>query len=239
VKKILLLCLAGAALLGGQEPKAAEKKTAAAPPAPEREPGLYASIQTSMGTIVCKLFEKEAPLTVQNFVGLARGTKEWTDPKTRQQVKRPLYNGTIFHRVIPGFMIQGGDPLGTGMGDPGYKFKDEFHPSLKFDQPGRLAMANAGPNTNGSQFFITEVPTPHLNGLHTIFGQVVEGQELVTKIANVPKDANDKPRTPVVIKSIRIQRFPLAAPAAKTSAAPATKAPAPASKTAAPAAKKQ
>jgi peptidyl-prolyl cis-trans isomerase A (cyclophilin A) len=232
VKQIFPLA-AAAALVWAQEPKAAEKK--AAPP--EREPGLYATINTSMGSIVCKLFEKEAPLTVQNFVGLARGTKAWTDPKTGMEVKgRPLYNGTTFHRVISGFMIQGGDPMGTGMGGPGYKFKDEFHPTLKFDQPGRLAMANAGPNTNGSQFFITEVPTPHLNGLHTIFGQVIEGQDLVPKIVGVPKDSNDKPRTPIVIKSIRIQRFPLApakitkAPAAKK---PAASAPAPAKKPAA------
>jgi peptidyl-prolyl cis-trans isomerase A (cyclophilin A) len=214
VKTRLLILLASAALAWAQE----QPKTAPAAPA-EREPGLYATINTSMGPIVCKLFEKEAPLAVANFVGLARGTKEWTDPKTGQKVKRPLYNGTIFHRVIPGFMIQGGDPLGTGMGDPGYKFKDEFVASLKFDQPGRLAMANSGPNTNGSQFFITEVPTPHLNNHHTIFGQVLEGQELVTKIANVPRDSNDKPRTPVVIRSIRIQRYPLAA-AAKGAAPP-------------------
>ncbi|MBI3666116.1 MAG: peptidylprolyl isomerase [Acidobacteria bacterium] len=183
-----------------------------------------------MGSIVCKLYEKEAPLTVKNFVDLSRGTKEWTDPKTGQKVKRPLYNGTIFHRVIPNFMIQGGDPLGSGMGDPGYKFRDEFSPALKFEQPGRLAMANSGPNTNGSQFFITEAPTPHLNNLHTIFGQVVEGKELVTKIATVPRDNNDKPRTPVVIKSIQIQRVP--GPGAKPegeaeskSAAPAKRAP--------------
>jgi peptidyl-prolyl cis-trans isomerase A (cyclophilin A) len=185
------------------------------PAAPEREPGLYATITTSMGSIVCKLFEKEAPLTVANFVGLARGTKEWTDPKTGQKVKRPLYNGTTFHRVIPRFMIQGGDPLGNGMGGPGYSFRDEFHPSLRFNQPGRLAMANSGPNTNGSQFFITEVPTTHLDNQHTIFGQVVEGQELVSKVTAVPKDANDKPRTPVVIKNIRIERFPKPAPAPK------------------------
>jgi len=243
VRKTFLLLLTAASLGWAQEPKAAVKKApAAAPPAApapvvEREPGLYASINTSMGAIVCKLFEKEAPLTVANFTGLARGTKEWTEPKTGAKVKPPLYNGTIFHRVISNFMIQGGDPLGTGMGDPGYKFKDEFVPSLKFDQPGRLAMANAGPNTNGSQFFITEVPTTHLNGLHTIFGQVIEGQDLVTKIVNVPKDSNDKPRTAVVIKSIRIQRFPLAPPApAKKAGAPAT---APAKKsTAAPAVKK-
>jgi peptidyl-prolyl cis-trans isomerase A (cyclophilin A) len=213
-----------------QEPKPA------APATPEREPGLYATIQTSMGSIVCKLFEKEAPLTVANFTGLARGTKEWTDPKTGEKVKRPLYTGTTFHRVIPRFMVQGGDPLGNGTGGPGYSFRDEFHPSLRFDQPGRLAMANSGPNTNGSQFFITEVPTAHLNNLHTIFGQVVEGQELVAQITGVPKDANDKPRTAVVIKSIRIQRFPAAAAAEKT-AAPAKKAAKPETKPAAPATK--
>ncbi|MBI3693339.1 MAG: peptidylprolyl isomerase [Acidobacteria bacterium] len=215
-----------AALVSAQEPKAA------APATPEREPGLYATFTTSIGTMVCKLFEKEAPLTVANFVGLARGAKEWTDPKTGQKVKRPLYNGTIFHRVIPGFMIQGGDPLGTGMGDPGYKFRDEISPDLKFDQPGRLAMANSGPNTNGSQFFITEVPTPHLNKLHTIFGQVVEGQELIKQITGVPKDGNDKPRTPVVLKNVRIQRFPLAAPAKKEGASETKTAPAAPKKTA-------
>ncbi len=213
VKRTLFVLVAMAALAWAQAPKAEPK---AAAPAPEREPGLYATINTSMGAIVCKLFEKESPLAVANFVGLARGTKEWTDPKTGQKVKRPLYNGTIFHRVIPNFMIQGGDPLGTGVGDPGYKFRDEFDPSLKFDQPGRLAMANSGPNTNGSQFFITDGPTPHLNNHHTIFGQVVEGQDFVKKIVETPRDANDKPRTAVVMRSIRIQRFPLAA-------APATK----------------
>jgi peptidyl-prolyl cis-trans isomerase A (cyclophilin A) len=217
-KRTIVAVLAVAVASFAQEPKAETK-----PAAPEREPGLYATITTTQGAIVCKLFEKEAPVTVQNFTGLARGTKEWTDPKTGQKVKRPLYNGTTFHRVIPGFMIQGGDPLGTGMGGPGYDFKDEFSPSLKFDQVGRLAMANSGPNTNGSQFFITVAPTPHLNNHHTIFGQVVEGQDVVDKIVNVPKDSNDKPRTAVVIKSIRIQRYPLAAPTAKTEGTPAVK----------------
>jgi cyclophilin family peptidyl-prolyl cis-trans isomerase len=199
--------------------------TPAAPP--QREPGLYATINTSMGPIVAVLYEKESPVTVRNFTALARGTKPWTDPKTGQKVTRPLYSGTMFHRVIPGFMIQGGDPMGTGMGDGGLTaIPDEFSPSLKFDKPGRLAMANAGPRTGTCQFFITEVPTPHLDGKHTIFGQVIEGQDLVTKIANVPKDANDKPKTPVRILNIRIQRYPLAAPApsaAKKSAAPAAK----------------
>ena len=176
-----------------------------------------------MGPIVCILYEKEAPITVKNFVALARGgTKAWTDPKTKARTTRPLYSGTIFHRVIPGFMIQGGDPEGTGMGNGGLTpIPDEFSPSLKFDKPGRLAMANAGPRTGTCQFFITEVATPHLNGLHTIFGQVVEGQDLVTKIANVPKDGNDKPRTPVKIVSIKITRegpAPAPAPATKKSA---------------------
>lgn len=169
-------------------------------------PGLYAVMETSQGNITIELFEKEAPKTVENFVGLAEGTKEWTDPTTREKVKRPLYDGLIFHRVIPGFMIQGGDPMRNGMGGPGYQFQDEFASNLKFDQPGRLAMANAGPNTNGSQFFITEGPTGHLNNRHTIFGQVTEGQDVVHKIAMVPKDGRDKPNTDVVIKKIRIVR---------------------------------
>jgi peptidyl-prolyl cis-trans isomerase A (cyclophilin A) len=144
---------------------------------------LFATFETSAGVIVVKLLEEKAPKTVENFVALAEGTKEWTDPTTRQKVKRPLYDGTVFHRVIPDFMIQGGDPLGTGYGGPGFKFADEIGPDNKFDRPGLLAMANAGPNTNGSQFFITEVPTPHLNRGHTIFGEVVKGFELVPEIA--------------------------------------------------------
>jgi peptidyl-prolyl cis-trans isomerase A (cyclophilin A) len=144
---------------------------------------IYATFKTSAGDIVVKLLPEKAPKTVENFVALAEGTKEWTDPTTRQQVKRALYDGTVFHRVIPDFMIQGGDPLGTGYGGPGFKFADEIGPDNKFDRPGLLAMANAGPNTNGSQFFITEVPTPHLNRGHTIFGEVVKGFELVPKIA--------------------------------------------------------
>ena len=144
---------------------------------------IYATFQTSMGDIVVKLMPQKAPLTVENFVGLAEGTKEWTDPKTGQKVKRPLYDGTVFHRVISPFMIQGGDPLGNGTGGPGYRFGDEIGPDNRFDRPGLLAMANAGPNTNGSQFFITEVPTPHLDRGHTIFGEAVKGQDLVAKIA--------------------------------------------------------
>ena len=144
---------------------------------------MFATFKTSMGDIVVKLLPEKAPKTVENFVGLVEGTKEWTDPKSNQKVTRPLYDGTVFHRVIPEFMIQGGDPLGTGYGGPGFRFGDEIGPDNKFDRPGLLAMANAGPNTNGSQFFITEVPTPHLNRGHTIFGEVVKGFELVPKIA--------------------------------------------------------
>jgi peptidyl-prolyl cis-trans isomerase A (cyclophilin A) len=144
---------------------------------------LYAVFQTSRGNIVIKLFEKDAPKTVANFVGLATGKQEWVDPRNGQKSKAKLYDGTVFHRVIPQFMIQGGDPLGTGTGGPGYRFEDEFQSGRKFDRPGLLAMANSGPSTNGSQFFITEVATPHLNNRHTIFGEVVKGQELVPQIA--------------------------------------------------------
>ena len=148
---------------------------------------LFATFQTSMGNVVVKLFTKDAPKTVENFVGLATGAKSWKDPNSGQQQEgKPLYDGTIFHRVIPNFMIQGGDPLGTGTGGPGYKFEDEFQSGKSFDKPGYLAMANSGPNTNGSQFFITEVPTPHLNNHHTIFGEVVKGQDIVTSIAHAP-----------------------------------------------------
>jgi peptidyl-prolyl cis-trans isomerase A (cyclophilin A) len=144
---------------------------------------IFATFKTSAGDLVVKLLPEKAPKTVANFVELAEGTREWTDPKSGSKVKRPLYDGTVFHRVIPEFMIQGGDPLGTGTGGPGYKFEDEIGPDNRFDRPGLLAMANAGPGTNGSQFFITEVPTPHLNRGHTIFGEVVKGGELVAKIA--------------------------------------------------------
>jgi peptidyl-prolyl cis-trans isomerase A (cyclophilin A) len=159
-----------------------------------------------MGDIVIQLFEDKAPKTVANFVDLATGAKEWTDPKTKEKVKRPLYNGTIFHRVIPGFMIQGGDPLGNGTGGPGYRFEDEFNPDLKHSKPYILSMANAGPNTNGSQFFITHKATPWLDGKHSVFGEVVKGQEVVDAIANVPRDFRDRPLKDVVIKEIVISR---------------------------------
>jgi peptidyl-prolyl cis-trans isomerase A (cyclophilin A) len=171
-----------------------------------RAPGTYAVFDTSQGTIVCRLFEKEAPQTVANFVGLAEGTKEFKDPRSGEKVKRPFYDGLVFHRVIPKFMIQGGCPLGTGTGDPGYRFADEFHPSLRHDKPGKLSMANAGPGTNGSQFFITVAPTPWLDNKHAIFGEVVEGMELAVKISELPTGGGDKPKVPVVVKSLKIER---------------------------------
>jgi peptidyl-prolyl cis-trans isomerase A (cyclophilin A) len=178
-----------------------------------------------MGRITCKLFSKEAPETVANFIGLAEGTKDWTDPRTKQKVHgKPLYDGTTFHRVIPEFMIQGGDPLGDGTGDPGYYFKDEFNPDLNFDVPGRLAMANSGPDTNGSQFFVTEVPTEHLNQKHTIFGQCDEHSILVVQsIARVERDTNDKPLEPVILKKVSIipDGQPLPPPPAVSPATPA------------------
>src|ERR1700685_2508569 len=162
-----------------------------------RRPGTYATFNTSEGTIVCRLFEKEAPKTVANFVELAEGKREWTHPVSRKKSKDRLYDGTIFHRVIPDFMIQGGDPAGTGMGGPGYRFQDETRGSAhRFDKPGKLAMANSGPNTNGCQFFITVAPTPHLTGNHTIFGEVVEGQDIAVKISKVPRGAQDKHHKP-------------------------------------------
>jgi peptidyl-prolyl cis-trans isomerase A (cyclophilin A) len=163
-----------------------------------------AILHTTAGDITCQLFKDKAPITVENFIGLATGKKDWTNPVTHaKKTNTPLYDGTIFHRVIPDFMIQGGDPAGTGTGDPGYRFKDEFS-DLKFDRPGRLAMANSGPNTNGSQFFITEAPTPHLNGKHTIFGQC-EPIEVVNHIARMPRDpSTDKPFSAVRIKHVEI-----------------------------------
>jgi peptidyl-prolyl cis-trans isomerase A (cyclophilin A) len=171
-----------------------------------RDPGLYATFETSQGDFVCKLFEKEAPKTVANFVGLAEGSKEFTDPKTGQKAKRAFYDGLTFHRVIPSFMIQGGCPLGTGTGGPGYRFEDEFHKSLRHDKPGKLSMANSGPNTNGSQFFITVAATPWLDNRHSIFGEIVEGQDIANKISETARDSNDRPRTPVMLKHVRIER---------------------------------
>jgi peptidyl-prolyl cis-trans isomerase A (cyclophilin A) len=167
---------------------------------------LTATLRTNHGTVVLRLFPDHAPKTVQNFVELAEGSREWTDPTTGTPSSGKLYDGTVFHRVIPRFMVQGGDPLGNGTGGPGYKFADEFHPDLSFNRPFLLAMANAGPGTNGSQFFITTVPTPHLNGRHTIFGEVIEGSEIIEDISNVKTGRNDRPVQDVVIESVEISR---------------------------------
>ncbi len=170
---------------------------------------LYAILKTNMGSITVKLFSKDAPKTVKNFVGLATGEREWKSPATGEVKKGvPLYQGTIFHRVIDGFMIQGGDPLGTGTGDPGYRFEDEFQSGRTFDRVGLLAMANAGPGTNGSQFFITTSTPTYLNGKHTIFGEVVKGFEVVEAISKVPKQPGDRPIQPVVIETIAISTTP-------------------------------
>ncbi|GGA59545.1 hypothetical protein GCM10011507_08760 [Edaphobacter acidisoli] len=217
----LALALAICAYVPAQTAQSSQS-TDALPDAPSATPqaqppvvptGPTAIIDTTMGRLTCKLYDKQAPITVANFIGLAEGTKDWTDPRTSKKMHGvPLYNGTTFHRVIPNFMIQGGDPAGDGSGDPGYFFQDEIDPSLTFDVPGRLAMANAGPGptgggTNGSQFFITEVPVPELNGKHTIFGQCdAHSVILVSSIARVERDANDKPITPVVINRITIVR---------------------------------
>jgi peptidyl-prolyl cis-trans isomerase A (cyclophilin A) len=167
---------------------------------------LTATLTTTQGTVTVRLFPDHAPKTVRNFVELAEGGREWTDPRTRAKTKGKLYDGTIFHRVIAGFMIQGGDPLGTGTGGPGYRFADEIHPDLRFDRPYLLAMANAGPGTNGSQFFITTVPTPWLDGKHTIFGEVISGADVVENISRLQTRPGDRPVTDVVLQSVTIQR---------------------------------
>lgn len=222
---LVLLGLLGVSL-AAQTPPA---QPAPQPPAPQ--PGLYANMVTTMGTIKFRLFEKEAPITVRNFIDLQRGRKAWRDQKTGAMVRRPLYTGSVFHRVIAGFMIQAGDPAGTGMGNPGFTIKDEFVPTLTFSKPGILAMANIGePNTGATQFFITVVPTPHLNNQHTIFGEVVEGMDVVNKIAAVKTNANDRPLTPVRIKTLTFERIgpapandPLGARPAAKKATPAKK----------------
>ena len=210
--------------------------TAPAKPAPpKREPGLYCSLTIThgvapVGTITFKFFDKESPITVKNFRDLALGLKEYVNPQTHLNSKAPLFTGLTFHRVVPDFMIQGGDPTGTGMGGTA-AIPDEFHPSLKFDVPGRVAMANAGPGTGSCQFFITEVATGHLNGRHTIFGQVVEGQELVGKIARLPTGSANKPLTAVKMSRVRIFTEPQAVPAVKkavTAVKPVVGAPKPA-----------
>ncbi len=206
-KLLIRVLICGALSLAAFAQTPAAPKPAAAPK-PVREPGLYATMATSMGTVLIKFYDKEAPITVKNFTDLAMGRKEYLDPKTNLKVKKPLYNGLTFHRVIPNFMIQGGDPTGTGMGGT-ENIPDEFHPSLQFDRPGRLAMANTGQPSSGScQFFITDATPTHLNNRHTIFGQVIEGQDVVDKIARVPADpSGNKPLTPVRIVRVTVQRF--------------------------------
>jgi peptidyl-prolyl cis-trans isomerase A (cyclophilin A) len=197
-----ILCGALALAIGGTPMGAAQNEK-------KLKPGTYAHFETSQGSFTVRLFEKEAPKTVANFVGLAEGT---TNPDTGKPGKsKPYYDGLIFHRIIPGFMIQGGDPRGTGTGGPGYRFADEFHPSLRHARAGMLSMANAGPNTNGSQFFITLGPTPHLDDKHSIFGEVVEGMDIVKKIGSV-RTQQDRPVTPVVMQKVTIERV-AAAPA--------------------------
>jgi peptidyl-prolyl cis-trans isomerase A (cyclophilin A) len=172
------------------------------------EPGVYAHFDTTEGPFTIRLFDKEAPHTVANFVGLAEGTKEWKDPVSGEKKKAPFYDGVVFHRIIGGFMIQGGDRLGQGTGGPGYQFADEFHPSLHHDREGILSMANSGPNTNGSQFFITLGPTPHLDRRHSVFGTVVEGLDIVRRIGSVPTGRQDRPVSPVVMNKVTIERVP-------------------------------
>ncbi|HZQ90978.1 MAG TPA: peptidylprolyl isomerase [Terriglobales bacterium] len=172
-----------------------------------RQPGLYATLNTSEGNVVVRLFEKDAPKTVANFTELAEGKRQWTHPSTGKKSYDRLYDGSIFHRVIPQFMIQGGDPQGTGFGGPGYQFEDETRGSPhRFDKPGKLAMANAGPNTNGSQFFITVAASDWLTGKHTIFGEVVEGQDVVDKISKVARNKQDRPLKDVVVQSVKVER---------------------------------
>jgi len=180
----------------------------AAPSQKEREltSGVYAHFSTTEGDFTIKFFDKEVPNTVENFVGLAEGTKEWTDPRTRQKVKKPYYDGVVFHRVIDGFMIQGGDPMGTGTGGPGFTFPDEFSPNLRHDKAGILSMANRGPNTNGGQFFITLGPTPHLDNRHSVLGEVTDGMDVVRKIGKTKTGAGDRPVKDVVINSVKIER---------------------------------
>jgi peptidyl-prolyl cis-trans isomerase A (cyclophilin A) len=210
--------------------KLAAATAAAARPAAAPAAGPTAIIDTTAGKLTCTLFPDKAPIGVANFVGLAQGTKDWTNPVSHAKKHGvPLYDGTIFHRVIPEFMIQGGDPAGTGSGEVGFEFKNETSPTLKFDRPGRLAYANAGPDTNGSQFFITEVPYPHLNGGYTIFGQCDDATvALVKQIARMGRDSNDRPYRPVKINHITIAKAGAAPPAAKpaTAARPAVKKPA-------------
>lgn len=185
---------------GNQQPPTRKRPAPNPPDSEDRPPGLYAYFETSLGRIVCRLVPDVAPLAVQNFVELAEGKKRWYNEAERKWQERPYYEGLTFHRVIPEFMIQGGDYRGNGTGGVGYTFKDEFSPNLKFDRPGRLAMANAGPGTNGAQFFITVAPTPWLDKKHTIFGEIVEGQDVADAVSKTQRDARDKPLKPVTMR---------------------------------------
>lgn len=231
---IAVLCtfVSGAAFAQADSSKQAAPAAPAAKPKPKKPGEPTAVFETTVGTLRCQLFEKETPITVKNFIDLATGAKDWTNPVSHAtKHNTPLYDGTIFHRVIPDFMIQGGDPAGNGSGDPGYKVQDEIVSGLMFDRPGRLAMANSGPNTNGSQFFITEVATPHLNGHYSLFGQCDDATvALVKQIARMARDpSNDKPFRPVKIIHVKIERgvpdsakSTTPAPAAPKAAAPAS-----------------
>lgn len=204
---IYVLAFAFAAFSFSAEAKTEKKADKSKSSTPEKGKQMFALFETSKGNIKVKLLNETAPKTVENFVGLAEGTKEWTDPKTNKKVKRPFYDGLVFHRVIKDFMIQGGCPLGNGTGGPGYRFDDEFTAlSPKHDKPGILSMANAGPNTNGSQFFLTTVPTPWLDGRHTVFGEVVEGMDVVRTIESTKTGPMDRPVEPITIKSVKIQK---------------------------------
>jgi len=192
------------------KPAAPAPAATPAPSAAKYGTGTYAVFTTNHGAFIARLFEKDAPHTVQNFVGLAEGKKQWKDPKTSRMVRRPYYNNGTFHRIIPNFMVQGGDPLGTGFGGPGFEFPDEISPAHHHDKPGILSMANHGPNTNGGQFFITVAPYPSLDGHYSIFGEIVEGQDVVNAISKVPRSLSgatkDRPLTPVVLKQVKIER---------------------------------
>jgi peptidyl-prolyl cis-trans isomerase A (cyclophilin A) len=179
-----------------------------AKPAAKLQPGIYAHFVTSLGDFSIRLFDKDAPKTVQNFVELAEGKKRWLDPRSRQQVRRPYYNNQIIHRVVPGQIIQGGDPLGTGSGGPGYEFPDEFNPKLRHSKAGIVSMANHGPNTNGGQFFITLMAMPTYNDHYTVFGEVVRGMDTVMKISKVRLGKNSRPVEPVIVKTVKIERVP-------------------------------
>jgi peptidyl-prolyl cis-trans isomerase A (cyclophilin A) len=241
---VVFVGIVGAGIIAGHaqaapSSPAAGSSAGSAAPATDREPGLYWIMQTDMGTISCKLLEKEAPVTVGKMVGLAIGKLSYVDSRTKQTVHKKFFDGLTFHRVIPNFMIQGGDPLGNGTGSPegpGFPYKNETAPGLNFDMPGRLAMANAGPNTNGSQFFITEVANPSLNGGYTIWGQC-DNPDVVKAIARVKRDSNDKPVTAVHIVHVTVQRVgpaPANAPEVMSSSGAAKKEPAPASAARAP-----